>query len=88
MRPMFYQYPEEEICYGLDDQYMFGGDILFAPIYCQGQTERKVYLPQDNWILTKDGTRHSAGWVNIHADIDEFIAFVKEGSPVQEAFSV
>lgn len=86
MRPMFYEYPEDENCYSLQDQYLFGSDILVAPIYCQGQTMRKVYLPQGSWILTKDGSKHSGGWVEVHATIEEYIAFVKENSTVLEAF--
>mgnify|MGYP000821518195 FL=1 len=38
MRPMFFDYYEDEVCYTLEDQYMFGEDILFAPISAQGQT--------------------------------------------------
>ena len=32
MRPMFYEYYEDSVCYELEDQYLFGPDILFAPI--------------------------------------------------------
>lgn len=86
MRPMFYQYPGDEVCYSLDDQYMFGPDILFAPIYRQGQTVRKVYLPEGNWILTRDGRRYTTGWAEVSASIEEFIAFVPEGREVLELF--
>ena len=44
MRPMFLEYPEDEVCYKTGDQYMFGEDILFAPISKRGQMVRKVYL--------------------------------------------
>lgn len=86
MRPMFYQYPEDEVCYSLDDQYMFGPDILFAPIYRQGQTARCVYLPEGKWILTKDGSRHGKGWTEISASLEEFIAFVPEDSELLRLF--
>lgn len=87
MRPMFLEYPEDEICYETGDQYMFGEDILFAPITKQGQTSRKVYLPKGSWILTKDKSVHEGGqWVEVSAEIHEFIAFVKEGATVIEAF--
>jgi alpha-D-xyloside xylohydrolase len=87
MRPMFYHFSDDEICYTLDDQYMFGADILFAPIYEQGCTSRKVYLPKGEWILTKDGTKYEgAQWIEVEAKIDEFIAFVREGSEVVNLF--
>lgn len=88
MRPMFYDYSDDEKCYKLDDQYMFGRDILFAPIVEEGCEEREVYLPEDKWVCTTNGQTYAGGQtVSIHAKIDEFIAFVKEGSRVLEAFN-
>lgn len=35
---------------------MFGEDIIFAPIVEKGQTVKSVYIPEGEWILTKDKT--------------------------------
>lgn len=87
MRPMFMEYPDDEICYETGDQYMFGSDILFAPITVQGMCQRTVYLPKGNWILTKDRKVYAGKrFVNIDANINEFISFVKEGAQVIECF--
>ncbi|MBO5346917.1 MAG: hypothetical protein J6A45_02095 [Lachnospiraceae bacterium] len=87
MRPMFFDFYEDEVCYTLDDQYMFGEDILFAPIYEQGVTERKVYLPTGTWVRTTDKKEYEGGqFVTCHAEIDEFIAFVKENAEVLDVF--
>ena len=86
MRPMFFEYPDDEICYTLDSQYMFGDDIIFAPIVEQGQTVKTVYIPDGEWILTKDKKVYTKGTYEITANIDEFIAFVKSGSTVIECF--
>ena len=86
MRPMFFEYPEDEVCYTLGEQYMFGDEILFAPIVNRGQTKKRVYLPQGEWVLTKDGRIYSAGWHEISAELDEFIAFVKPGTAVLACF--
>ena len=86
MRPMFFEYPEDEICYTLDTQYMFGDDIIFAPIVEQGQTEKTVYIPEGEWILTKDKKRYTKGTYTITANINEYIAFVKADSNVIECF--
>lgn len=86
MRPMFFEYPDDEICYSLGEQYMFGSDILFAPIVNRNQREKEVYLPEGRWILTKDKKTYQPGWHTIGAEINEFIAFVKEGADVIEAF--
>jgi alpha-D-xyloside xylohydrolase len=77
IRPMFFEHPEDEICYTLDSQYYFGEDIIFAPIVNQGQKEKEVYLPEGEWILTKDQSKYTKGTYTISAEIDEFIAFVR-----------
>ncbi len=80
MRPMFFEYPDDEVCYTLGEQYMFGDDIIFAPIVNQGQTDKEVYIPDGEWVLLKDRKTYTKGTYNIHAEIDEFIAFVRAGS--------
>lgn len=87
MRPMFFEFPKDPVCYQLEDQYFFGGDILFAPIMEQGQVKRMVYLPEGNWIQTKDKKVYTgAGYVEVKAELNEFIAFVREGSEVIKVF--
>ena len=87
MRPMFYEYYEDPQCYTLEDQYLFGPDILFAPIMNKGQTEREVYLPKGTWISVIDRKAYEGGKkVTARAGLNQFIAFVKEGSQVLEVF--
>ncbi len=86
IRPMFFHYPDDEICYTLDSQYFFGEDIIFAPIVNKGQNEKKVYIPDGEWVITKDKTVYTKGWHTIHAEIDEFIAFVKKNSGLEACF--
>lgn len=86
MRPMFFDFPDDENCYTVGEQYMFGDDILFAPIVSKGQTKKKVYLPEGKWILTKSKKEYEAGWHEITAEIDEYIAFVKDGTDVLNCF--
>ncbi len=87
MRPMFYEYPRDEICYSLGDQYMFGEDILFAPVVTQGQTRRRVYLPEGEWNEVYEKKEYAGGqYVEMEAGLDRFIAFVKRGSDILEIF--
>jgi alpha-D-xyloside xylohydrolase len=87
MRPMFFDFYEDEICYTLEDQYMYGEDILFAPIVSQGQTEREVYLPEGRWVHVYDRTVYEGQqYLQCHAELDQFIAFVKEGSEALQIF--
>ena len=88
IRPMFFAWPEDPKCWGLADQYLFGGDILFAPILGEGQTSRAVYVPEGEWVLARDGTVYGAGTHTIRAELGEFIALVRKGAEVLECFRV
>jgi alpha-D-xyloside xylohydrolase len=45
MRPLFFDFPEDGDCANVDDQFMFGPDLMVAPVLHQGQRSRSVYLP-------------------------------------------
>lgn len=87
MRPMFFDFYADEVCYTIEDQYMYGEDILFAPIVNQGQTDRQVYLPKGRWVNVYDRTIYEGQqFLKCHAELDQFIAFVKEGSEALQIF--
>ena len=87
MRPLFFDYPEDSVVYNVGDEYMFGDDILFAPISARGQTKRSVYLPEGEWVLTRNHVTYQGGaWYEVSAEIDEFIAFVRKGAEVLSVF--
>lgn len=51
MRAMFLEFPEDEKCWNLTDQYMFGPALLVAPVVHEGARARRVYLPEgESWI--------------------------------------
>ena len=45
MRAMFVEFPDDPVCWELEEQYMYGDKYLVAPILNLGQRARKVYLP-------------------------------------------
>ena len=61
IRAMFYEFPEEEKCWNLSDQYMFGPDYLVAPIFTPDTFERSVYLPEGNWQEIHTGETYAGG---------------------------
>jgi alpha-glucosidase len=42
--------PEDALAHGRDDQYLFGPDLLVAPVLRAGATERALYLPAGDWV--------------------------------------
>ncbi len=81
MRPMFYEFPEDENCWDIRDAYMFGADILVAPICHEGAEERRVYLPKGAFFVhAGTGQRHEGGgWVEVKAPLDTLPVFLREG---------
>jgi len=45
MRPLFFDFPKDERCYTVEDQYMFGPDLLVCPVLEYRAASRKVYFP-------------------------------------------
>ncbi len=45
MRPLFFDFPADEASVRVDDEYLFGPDLLVAPITAAGVRQREVYLP-------------------------------------------
>lgn len=49
MRTLFYEFPDDPVCWEVCDEYMFGAGYLVAPVLYPGVTERRVYLPKGRW---------------------------------------
>jgi len=49
IRAMWLHYPEDESAIGLGSQYLWGRDLLIAPVTEQGATTRRLYLPEGQW---------------------------------------
>lgn len=79
IRAMFYEFPEDEKCWTLNDQYMFGAKYLCAPIVTLHATGREVYLPEGRWELTRDGSIYEGGkTVYVDAPIDYMPVFERK----------
>jgi len=81
MRPLFYEFPEDEKAWEIEDQYMFGSDMLVCPILYEGMREREVYLPVGNWRNINDNKIYEGGRVvTCPAPMDAIPVFVREGT--------
>ena len=81
MRTMFYEFPEQECCWDMKEQYMYGSDMLVAPVMYEDAVERQVYLPAGaRWTLVHDGTEYEGGQtVTVKADLDVIPVFLRDG---------
>jgi alpha-D-xyloside xylohydrolase len=82
MRPLFYDFPIDARCYEIEDQYMFGPDILVAPVLKQGARKREVYLPEGTgWINYWTNEKLQGGVVHdVDAPINLIPLFIKESA--------
>ena len=84
MRTLFYMYPQDKECWNVEDEYMYGPDILVAPILHAGQRSREVYLPAGEcWIEYATGKKYDGGTtIQAAAELDTIPVFVKGDSQV------
>ncbi len=61
MRPLFYDFPEDEKAWEIEDQYMFGPDVMVAPVLYAEQRTRQVYIPEGTWKHLFTGEMYEGG---------------------------
>ena len=82
LRAMFLEYPQDETCSTLEDQYFFGDDILVAPLF-QAAADRSVYLPEGKWVELGTNKVYEGGkWHHVTATAYPGLAFVKAGAAI------
>lgn len=83
LKAMFLNHPDDPAMWNLEDQYMFGEDMLIAPIMEENTVARNVYLPKGKWIdyLTND-IYEGDQWIMISAQAIPGIVLVKYGSVI------
>jgi len=86
MRPLFVDFPDDAESWAVDDEFLFGPDILVAPVTSPGATSRAVYLPPGRrWVDVRSREIHEGGvTVTSPAPIDSIPVFVAEGAAVLE----
>ena len=57
LRPLFLEFPDDPETYGMQDQFLFGRDLLVAPVLREAATERELYLPAGDWYDYWTGRR-------------------------------
>lgn len=84
-RPLFFHFDEEE-CYTTQKEFMFGEELLVAPVLRPKVKKIKVFLPKGNWIGLFDGIHYKGGEQEVDAPRGKPIAFYLEGTKHQKLF--
>lgn len=87
MRPVFVDFPDDERAWAVDDELLFGPDVLVAPVLHAGARSRAVYLPAGaTWTDAWTGEVHGGGTV-IEADapLERIPVFLRDGAAVPVA---
>ena len=82
VRALFVEFPDDPGSWNVDDEYLYGSQILVAPIMHNGETSRDVYLPPGTWIDYQTGKNYSGGWQKIASGKIPEIILVRDGSVI------
>lgn len=81
MRPLVFDYEKDKNVRSINDEFMFGPDILVAPVLTQGTVQRLVYLPEGVWYDYWTGEKHdNEKWIVREAPLDTCPIYVKAGA--------
>ena len=88
-RPLFLHYPDDRAGYAVQDQYLYGADLLVAPVIQQGATARNLVLPGESpWRSVWTGEYLAAGTYRIDAPIGRPPVFYRPESRFAELFGL
>ncbi|HMK38186.1 MAG TPA: DUF5110 domain-containing protein, partial [Bacteroidota bacterium] len=83
MRPMMFEFPEDPRFAETADEFMFGADLLVAPVITEGDRRRTVELPRGTWYDFISGTPLQGGTsVTVDAPLGRIPVFARAGSVV------
>ncbi len=84
-RHMLLEFPHDEICYSITDQFMLGENLLIAPIVNKGEFSRHVYLPEGQWLSfdgQNDVTYEGGKWYVVPAPLGRIPVFTNNHSGI------
>jgi alpha-D-xyloside xylohydrolase len=82
VRALFIEFPHDAGSWLIDNEYLFGSDILVAPLFEDNATDRDVYLPKGNWVDYQTGMTYEGGWHKIESGSIPVVMLVREGAVI------
>ncbi len=86
VRPLFFNYDNDDYTFMINDEYLLGPDLLVAPVLAEGQKNRKVYLPDDKWIHFWTKSEYKKGTFLIKAPLGYPPVFYRKSSSFSNLF--
>ena len=81
MRAMPFAYPQEERTLAVEDQYMFGSEMLVAPVLQENMQCRTVVFPAGQWVNLWTGERVDGGRrLQIPTPLQDIPVFLRAGA--------
>ncbi|HLJ40567.1 MAG TPA: TIM-barrel domain-containing protein [Candidatus Acidoferrales bacterium] len=81
MRALWLHYPDDPVAVARDDEYLWGRDVLVAPVFEKGATSRRVYLPRGSWYDFWTGERAEGGReIARPVDLETMPLYVRAGA--------
>ena len=84
VRALLVEFPNDPGAWLVEDEYMFGSQMLVAPLLESGNS-RMVYLPKGKWIDYQTGKVYAGGYQTIEAGHIPAIILVRDGSIIPHA---
>jgi len=80
MRPLFVDFADDEVSWTIEDQFLFGRDLLVAPVTEYRARSRSVYLPSGaRWSNSYTGEQHDGGlWIEVDAPLEHIPVFARD----------
>jgi alpha-glucosidase len=83
LRPLLFEFPDDQATYAADDEFLFGSALLVAPIARPGIEYRHVYLPRGTWFHYWTGAGvEGPAHVLAHAPLGQPAIYVRANTPV------
>jgi len=81
MRALWLHYPTDPTARGLGNEYLWGRDLLIAPVFEKGATHRNLYLPAGKWVDWWTNVSATGGtWVDRAVDLSTMPIYVRAGA--------
>lgn len=83
VRPLILEFPNDERCCAVEDEFLLGASVLIAPILSEGARERQVYLPAGEWIDERTLRTYTGPvTIRVSAPLSDCPTFARIGSIV------